>query len=112
MAKEDLLTLVEEAHALNADVFSMTRLQLLSSLASLGEDGSTYRELKAGLQLSDGALHSNLRALEGMGYVASGGVRVERKELTTYRITDDGKAAWLQVRGWLQKFLDYSGEYR
>jgi DNA-binding MarR family transcriptional regulator len=110
MAKEDLLALVEEAHALNADIFSLTRLQLLSSLAALGRDGSTYRELKAVLQLSDGALHSNLKVLEGMGYVAAGEVKIENKELSTYRITDDGKAAWSQARGWLQKFLNYSGE--
>lgn len=112
MVKEDLLALVEEAHALNADVFSLTRFQLLSSLSALGRDGSTYRELKAVLQFSDGALHSNLKVLEGMGYVASGEVKIENKELATYRITDDGKAAWLQVRAWLQKFLGYSGENR
>lgn len=110
MAKEDLLALVEEAHALNADVFSLTRLQLLSGLAALGRDGSTYRELKAALQLGDGALHSNLKALEGMGYVTSGEVKIENKELTTYRITDDGRVAWLQVRDWLQRFLSHSGE--
>ncbi|MCL4552051.1 MAG: transcriptional regulator [Candidatus Marsarchaeota archaeon] len=112
MAKEDLLALVEEARALNADVFSLIRLQLLSSLSSLGRDGSTYRELKTVLQLSDGALHSNLKVLEGMGYVASGEVKIENKELATYHITEEGKAAWLQVRAWLQKFLSYSGENR
>jgi DNA-binding MarR family transcriptional regulator len=112
MVKEDILALVEEARTLNAGVFSLTRLQLLSSLAALGRDGSTYRELKAALQLGDGALHSNLKALEGMGYVASGEVKIENKELTTYRITDEGKAAWMQVRTWLQKFLSYSGENR
>ena len=112
MAKEDLLALVEEAHTLNADVFSLTRLQVLSSLASLGKDGSTYRELKTVLQLSDGALHSNLKVLEGMGYVASGEVKIENKELTTYCITDDGKAAWSQVRAWLQKILNYTSENR
>ena len=112
MTKEDLLKLVEEAHGLNADVFSLTRFQLLSSLSSLGKDGSTYRELKAALQLSDGALHSNLKALESMGYVASSEVRVENKELSSYRITDDGRAAWLQVQDWLQKFLSYSGDNR
>ena len=43
------------AHTLNANLFSLTRLQLRSSLAPLGREGSTYRELKAVLRLSDGA---------------------------------------------------------
>lgn len=106
---EDLLALVEESRALNPDVFSLIRLQLLSNLASLGSDGSTYRELKAVLQLSDGALYSNLKSLETMGYVTSKEVTLEDKELKSYQITEEGKVAWERVKSWLIKFLNCKG---
>lgn len=107
---EDLLALVEESRALNPDVFSLIRFQLLSSLASLWQEGSTYRELKAALQLGDGALHSNLKALENMGYLKSSEVKLDDKELTLYRITEEGKIAWEHVRSWLVRFLNCGGE--
>ncbi|HEV2519992.1 MAG TPA: transcriptional regulator [Thermoplasmata archaeon] len=103
--KPNLLTLVEEAKSLNSDLFSLTRLQLMASLAGLGRDGSSYRELKAALQLSDGALHSNLKVLEGMGYVARSEARIENKDLATIHITDEGQSAWTQVREWILKFM-------
>ena len=105
-----MLVLVEESSALNSDVFSLIRMQLLSSLMSLWPDGAAYRELKAALKLSDGALYSNLKALEAMGYVTSKEVKVEDKELTSYQITAEGKIAWERVRTWLLKFLNCGGE--
>lgn len=101
----NFLALIEESRALNSRVFSLVRLQLLASLASLGADGATYRELKAALQLSDGALYSNLNVLIAMGYVKSGRVTVEKKELESYRITAEGVAQWNSVKEWLCKFL-------
>jgi len=108
--ERDLLALVEEARALNPDVFSLIRLQLLLNLANLWPEAVTYRELKASLQLSDGALYSNLKVLEGMGYVASGEVTLEERELKSYQITAEGKAAWEQVKAWLLRFLECGGE--
>ena len=56
----------------------------------LGPDGATYRELKAALEVSDGALYANLNALIAMGYLESEKVSVENKELESYRITTAG----------------------
>ncbi|MCI0498042.1 MAG: transcriptional regulator [Thermoplasmata archaeon] len=107
---EDVLTVVEGSRALNPAVFSLIRLQLLSNLADLGPESATYRELKAALQLSDGALHSNLKALEGMGYVRSTTITLEGKELKACQITVEGMLAWRRTKVWLRRFLGCGGE--
>jgi len=108
--EDDLLTLVDGSNSLNPDIFSLIRLQLLSNLAGIGSEGATYRELKAALQLSDGALYSNLKALERMGYIKSWDVRIEERELKSYQITKEGMMEWEQMRSWLLRFLGYGGE--
>lgn len=99
------LSLIAESKGLNSSVFSLIRLQLLSSLATVNQDGATYREMKAALDLSDGALYSNLKALEEMGYLKSEKITIEGKELESYKITAEGLNEWNQVRAWLMKFL-------
>lgn len=106
----DLLGLLAESHGLNARVFSLLRLQLLQGLAALGPDGATFRELKAALEVSDGALYANLKALIGMGYLEPEKVQVESKELESYRITTAGAEEWERVRGWLCRFCECGGD--
>lgn len=110
--EDEFLSLISEAKALNSKVFSLIRMQLLSSLAELGEDGATYRELKATLDLSDGALFSNLKSLEEMRYLKSETVRVENKELESFRITPEGLAQWNRVKDWLYKFIIRGGQMK
>lgn len=107
----DLLGLLAESHGLNARVFSLLRLQLLQGLASLGPDGATFRELKAALEVSDGALYANLKALIAMGYLEPEKVSVENKELESYRITPSGSGEWERVRDWLCRFCECGGEH-
>ena len=107
----DLLGLLAESHGLNARVFSLLRLQLLQGLAALGPDGATYRELKAALEVSDGALYANLNALIAMGYLEAEKVSVENKELESYRITTAGTEEWERVRDWLCRFCGCGGEH-
>lgn len=107
--KESFLEVISEAGSLNSKVFSLSRMQLLASLSDLGQDGATYRELKAALDLSDGALYANLKALEEMGYLKSAGVKVEGKALESYLITPEGKEEWARVKTWLSKFLACGG---
>jgi len=108
--RKDILALSEESRALNKKVFSLIRLQLLSSLADLGQGSVTYRELKAALPVTDGALYSNLKVLEDMGYIKSTKVEVEGKELEAYQLTDEGREEWERVKAWLIKFLNCRGE--
>lgn len=105
----NILKTIEESNSLNPNLFSLTRILIMLNLTDLGEDGSTYRELKAVLQLNDGVLHSNLKALESMGYVKSNDVKIEEKNLKSYNITEDGKYAWENARKWLKKVLDCGG---
>ena len=107
----DLLGLLAESHGLNARVFSLLRLQLLQGLASLGPDGATFRELKAALEVSDGALYANLKALIAMGYLEPEKVQVENRELESYRITPAGLEEWKRVRGWLCRFCECRGDH-
>ena len=65
--QNDILSILNESEGLNAKVFSLVRLKLLASLAALGPDGATYRELKAALDINDGVLFANLNVLERHG---------------------------------------------
>ncbi|MDD4253265.1 MAG: transcriptional regulator, partial [Methanoculleus horonobensis] len=70
----------------------------------------TARQLKAGLNLSDGVLYANLKKLVEMGYLRSEKVTLEGKELELYAITPEGLAEWRRVRGWLCKLLGCEGD--
>ncbi|MBI3587778.1 transcriptional regulator [Candidatus Micrarchaeota archaeon] len=105
----NFLALLQRGKALNSKVFSLVRLELLSSLSALGHDGATYRELKAALSLTDGALFTNLKALESAGYASKQEVTVEGKKLDSYRITPEGKAEWEKVRQWLNELTGGDG---
>ena len=107
----DLHGVLAETRGHNARVFSLLRLQLLQGLASLGPDGATFRELKAALEVSDGALYANLKALIAMGYLEPEKVSVENKELESYRITPSGSGEWERVRDWLCRFCECGGEH-
>lgn len=101
----DFLSVMNESQALNAKVFSLVRLKLLASLAVPGPDGATYRELKAALNISDGVLFANLNVLKDTGYLVSGKITSDGKELELYRITPEGLDEWIRVRDWLCRFL-------
>jgi DNA-binding MarR family transcriptional regulator len=104
--KDNIIGLVAEAKALNSKVFSLPLILILVSLEDLGDDGSSYRELKAGLDLEDGILFSNLNVLEEMGYIKSRDVTVEKKKMTSYAITKEGKENLEALRSWFKKVLD------
>jgi len=105
----DFLSLIKESVVLNSDVFSLIRLLLLSSIADVKEDGVTYRELKAALKVSDGALFTNLKFLQKTGYVTSEEIILEGKKLQLYKITQEGSLAWERIKNWLKKFVKCGG---
>lgn len=102
----DFLSMVNESRGLNAKVFSLVRLKLLASLAVLGFDGATFRELKAALDINDGVLFANLNVLKEMGYLVSEKITSEGKELELFSITREGLDEWKRVREWLCRFLE------
>ncbi|ACL17346.1 transcriptional regulator [Methanosphaerula palustris] len=103
--QDDILSILNESEALNAKVFSLVRLKLLASLAALGRDGATYRELKAALTINDGVLFANLNVLKDMGYLTSEKITSDGKELELYTITPNGQDEWKRVKTWLCRFL-------
>lgn len=107
--QDDFLSIMNESQTLNAKVFSLVRLKLLASLAVLGPDGATFRELKAALEINDGVLFANLNVLKEMGYLESEKITSEGKELELFRITTQGLDEWKRVRAWLRKFLECEG---
>ena len=108
--QRDFLKLMDGLDAINQDLVSVPRILLMASLYDLGYDGATYRELKATLPLSDGALYSNLKALQKMGHIILKKVRLENRELDSFCITAEGKASWELVRSWLCDFLACGGK--
>jgi len=102
----DVLSILNESEVLNAKIFSLVRLKLLASLAVLGPDGATYRELKAALDINDGVLFANCNVLKDMGYLTSEKITSEGKELELYTITREGQDEWKRVRTWLCRFLN------
>ena len=102
----DFLSLIEESKALNSSIFSLIRLQLLSSIASVGKDGVSYRELKTVLQVTDGALYTNLESLKETGYITSKKISLEGKALETYQITQEGQQVWEHIKDWLKKLVE------
>jgi len=101
----DLLELIDDAKALNSKVFSLIRFELLSNITMFGPDGISNRELSTTLEVSDGTLYANLKALEEMGYIKSKKVHFEGKELDTYTITQLGMEEWIKTKNWLKKFI-------
>ena len=102
---DDILSILDESEGLNAKVFSLVRLKLLASLAAPGPDGATYRELRAALDINDGVLFANLNVLKDMGYLTSGKITSEGKELELYIITTEGQDEWKRIQAWLCRFL-------
>jgi DNA-binding MarR family transcriptional regulator len=109
---DDFGVLLEDASALNADLFSLTRLQLLAGLSYLNLDGATYSDLKISLGITDGALYANLGALEKMGLIQSKKVALENKKVEAYTITTEGITQWQLIRTWLQRLAGYGGNNR
>lgn len=100
---KDILALVRDTRAINSKVISVPRLLILHALEQLGKDGALYRDLKAGLDMEDGLLYSNIMALREMGYVKEKDVTLGNKEMASYCITDEGKEALITVRDWFKK---------
>ncbi len=102
----NLIELVGESKALNSKLFSLPRLLILSALELLREgDHITFRDLKNGLKLSDGALYSNINVLIESGFVKEEDVKLEKETLSGYSITPAGRAELRLVRAWMAKWV-------
>ena len=102
---DKILELLEESKKINGEVIALTRLLILA-LLSYFADGIQYRELKTALNISDGKLISNLRKLEKFGYVKKEEIKINRKRLDVYSITESGLRDYKRVLNWLTYLID------
>jgi DNA-binding PadR family transcriptional regulator len=102
----DKLRLLDEAATVNSQLVSLPRVQLMQTVALYGPDGIEFRELQASMGMSDGKLLSNLYALRDLGVLEERKAKVENKTVTTYTITDAGRAEWQRTRSWLLRWLE------
>jgi Winged helix DNA-binding domain len=105
---ENGANLYTEAKALNAGIISLPRLLILHELSNYYPDGALFRDLRP-LQLTDGNLLYNLRALEKIHYIRHQVAKVEHKKLDAYFITQEGLDAFSKVKEWLGKISKKGG---
>jgi DNA-binding MarR family transcriptional regulator len=80
------------------------RLGVMAYLAGAGT--ADFNTLKGRLQATDGNLSAHLRKLEAAGYVAADKAFVNRKSLTTLRITDAGRKAFATYLDAIGRLVD------
>ena len=77
---------------LNPLIHERARLGIVSALAA--REATSFAELKALLDMTDGNLSVHLRVLEEAGYLAVDKAFVGRKPRTTARLTRKGRLAF------------------
>ena len=93
---------IKSAKELDSDLLTLPRLQILSSLYPLNGEVARYRDLKAGLDMGDGILYFNLKALEKRSYISKRKGTFGSRKATEYWITDEGKEAFKKILLWLK----------
>lgn len=98
--KDNIRMLLDTSERINSKTISWTRCQLLALLMYFA-DGLQYREMKAALKISDGKLISNLNRMEEMALVEKAVAKLERKKLTVYSLTSEGKRTASNIARWM-----------
>lgn len=98
---DNIQTFLEASNRLNTKTLSLTRFQILALLGYFS-DGVQYRELKSGLNISDGKLISNLQLLKSMKYVDCFPVEIDSKKLDVYVLTKQGREELEKMTSWMK----------
>jgi len=102
----------EEAHLyaqLERIFHEPKRLAIVSSLAG-SRQGKTFLQLKEECDLTDGNLSRHLKTLTEDGIIQQTKVFIGVKPQTTARLTDAGRARFLQYLDALEQVLSRAGE--
>ncbi len=92
--------IVNGTKRINSKACTLNR-SLLLALCSYFIDGIEYRELKAALNISDGKLSSNLRALIRVNYLKEEETVLDKKRIKYYLITEKGKKELEKIIEWI-----------
>lgn len=93
----------ELLHKLNKAFENKVRLGIMSAL--MVNDSMDFNGLKDLLGLTDGNLASHLKTLEKHAYISVSKTFKQRKPLTKYYATPEGKAAFRQHLDALEKLI-------
>lgn len=89
-------------------IHSRIRLSVMAILASV--DHARFTFLRDKVNTSDGNLSTHLSRLEDAGYVEAEKTFVERKPLTRYRLTGEGRRAFRAYVDRMETLLGSGGE--
>jgi len=106
---DNIQMLLEASNSINRNTVSFTRCLILALLAYF-VDGLQYRELKSALDISDGKLASNLKPLKRLGYIRKEEVKLDRKRLDVYYLTQQGKRELDKITKWTEIVQNVVGE--
>jgi DNA-binding MarR family transcriptional regulator len=93
-----------DINALDETLHGKIRLAVMAYLS--GANSATFTALKLAVGTSDGNLSVHVRKLEEAGHVTSEKAFVDKKPMTTIRLTSTGRTAWIAYLDQLQKLLD------
>jgi len=92
--------IIKGTERINSKACTLNR-NLLLALCSYFIDGIQFRELKAALNISDGKLSSNLRALTKNDYLKEEETVLDKKKIKYYSITKNGKKELEKIINWM-----------
>ena len=84
-------------------IHSRVRLAIMAVLMSVEEAQFTF--LREKVNATDGNLSANLRKLDTAGYVSAVKTFVERRPVSSYRVTEKGRRMFKKYLAHLEKIL-------
>lgn len=93
--------IIKGTEKINSKACTLNR-SLLLALCYYFIDGIQFRELKTALNISDGNLSSNLRALIKVDYLKEEEAIMDKKKIKYYSITENGKKELEKILDWIE----------
>ncbi len=93
--------LIKGTERINSKACTLNR-SLILGLCSYFIDGLQFRELKTGLNISDGKLNANLKALTKINYLQEAETIIDKKKVKYFSITNKGKNELGKIIDWIE----------
>jgi DNA-binding transcriptional ArsR family regulator len=92
-----------DADRLDDAIHGKVRLAIMAYLS--GAEEASFAVIKAAVRTTDGNLSIHMRKLEEAGYLAVEKRFEGRKPLTTLRLTQEGRAAWIAYLDQIRRLI-------
>ncbi|MHA2008698.1 MAG: transcriptional regulator [Promethearchaeota archaeon] len=93
--------IIKGTERINSKACTLNR-SLILALCYYFIDGIQFRELKTALNISDGNLSSNLRALTKVDYLKENETVMDKKKIKYFSITKNGKKELEKIINWIE----------